>query len=103
MFLHAAPNNINLTTSSLNLFLAVFIHQSSVDIICNPFHVWFSLCGGVLRPDSKLFQKTAEEGRLEGATIHHPGSQSDGPCRVQQQTPVHSTVGLRCVCENVYC
>lgn len=50
VFLHAAPNNINLTTffplslfSSQHLFLVVFIRQSSVFFICNLFHVSFSL------------------------------------------------------------
>lgn len=47
-----------------------------------------SLSREILRPDSKLFQTTAEGEGLEGETLHHPDSLSDGPCGVQQQTPV---------------
>lgn len=56
-----------------------------------------------LRPDSKQFQKTVEEARLEGETFLRPGL-SDGPCRVQQQTSVLSPGTVLCrVCEKLYC
>lgn len=79
--------------SPANIWSSLCLFVNALVIIFNPFHVGFILCGEVLRTDSKLFQKTAEEGRLEGVTIHHPGSLSAGPCRLW--------VCTLCVSENV--
>lgn len=132
VFLHAAPNNINLF-GFFPLFISCFLTGVCLSVnalcssFCNSCHDLF-LSVEVLQLDNKLFLllnfvtsgevswvrawdfccvvgKQKEARGLEEETLHHRGSLSDYPCKVRKQNHVHF-LGLHlyfCVYENVYC